>query len=210
VAKYTGPKCKLCRREGVKLFLKGDRCSSPKCAMDGKRRGYPPGEHGQARKKTTEYGVQLREKMKVRRIYGLLERQFRNYFAEAERQKGITGENLLKLCERRFDNVIYRLGFAASRSEARHFVRHRHFTLNGKRVDIPSMLVKPGDEIGVLEASRSLDRINDGLAGVERRGIPAWLELDKKEYKGTIKQEPSREDIGFEVNERLIVELYSK
>lgn len=210
MAKFIGPKCKLCRREGVKLFLKGERCLTAKCALEGKRRGYPPGEHGQARKKTTEYGVQLREKQKVRRIYGVLERQFRNYFEEAERMKGITGENLLKTLERRLDNVVYRLGFASSRMEARHFVRHRHFTVNGRRVDIPSMLLKPGDEVAVIEASRTMERINEGLNGVERRGVPAWLDLDKKEFKGTVKQEPSREDIAFEVNERLIVELYSK
>lgn len=210
MAKYTGPKCKLCRREGTKLFLKGERCYTPKCAMDGKRRGYPPGEHGQARKKSTEYGVQLREKMKVRRIYGVLERQFRGYFSKAEAMKGIAGENLLRLLELRLDNVVYRLGFASSRAEARHFVRHRHFLLNGRRVDIPSLLVKPGDEISVIEASKTVERIVEGVNGVERRGLPAWLDLDKKEFKGTVKQEPAREDIGFDVNERLIVELYSK
>ncbi len=210
MAKYIGSKCRQCRREGGKLFLKGERCFTMKCAMEQKRRPYPPGEHGFGRHKTSEYGLQLREKQKVRRIYGVLEKQFRNYFAIADRKKGITGENLLRLLEQRLDNVVYRLGFASSRQEARQLVRHRHFMLNGRRVNIPSMQVRENDEITLIEKSRKVERINQNLETIERRGIPAWLELEKNEYKGRIKQLPSREDIQLEINERLIVELYSK
>ena len=210
LAKYIGSKCRMCRREGGKLFLKGERCFTTKCAMEQKRRPYPPGEHGFGRRKTSEYGFQLREKQKVRRIYGVLEKQFVNYFYKADRQKGITGENLLQMLERRLDNVVYRFGFASSRVEARQLVRHRHFMINSRRVNVPSMQVRVGDEITVIEKSRKMDRINIALESVERRGIPAWLELEKNDYKGTIKQLPSREDIQIEINERLIVELYSK
>ncbi len=210
MAKYTGAKCRQCRREGGKLFLKGERCFTTKCVMEQKRRPYPPGEHGFGRHKVTEYGLQLREKQKVRRIYGVLEKQFRNYFAKADRQKGITGENLLRLLEQRLDNVVYRLGFAATRSQARQLVRHRHFSMNGHRVSIPSMQVRPGDEIQIIEKSRKLSIFQENVAGIERRGIPGWLELDPKALKGSIKQPPSREDIQLDINERLIVELYSK
>ena len=210
MAKYTGSKCRLCRREGAKLFLKGERCYTAKCAMEQKRRPYPPGEHGAGRKKSSEYGLHLREKQKVRRIYGVVEKQFRRYFEEADRRKGITGENLLIMLECRLDNVVYRLGFANTRAEARQFVRHRHFLLNGRRVNIPSLQLKPGDEVELIDKSRKIEAINESVAAIERRGTPAWLELDKKNYKGTIKQLPSREDIQLEVNERLIVELYSK
>jgi len=210
LAKYTGSKCRLCRREGGKLFLKGERCFTIKCAMEQKRRPYPPGEHGFGRKKRSEYGIQLREKQKVRRIYGILEKQFRGYFKKADSQKGVTGENLLRLLELRLDNLVYRVGFASSRSEARQLVRHRHFSINGRRVDIPSMQLKAGDEIGVLEKSRKVQPIATSLDGIERRGVPAWLELDKPEFKATVKQVPNREDIQLDINERLIVELYSK
>jgi len=210
LAKYTGPKCRLCRREGGKLFLKGERCFTAKCAMEQKRRPYPPGEHGFGRKKRSEYGLQLREKQKVRRIYGILEKQFRGYFKKADGQKGVTGENLLRLLELRFDNIIYRLGFASSRAEARQLIRHKHFTLNGKRANVGSIQLRVNDEIGVNEKSKKVQTINNSLEVIERRGVPAWLELNKGEYKATVKQLPSREDIQLDINERLIVELYSK
>lgn len=210
MAKYTGPKCRLCRREGGKLFLKGERCFTAKCAMEQKRRPYPPGEHGFGRKKRSEYGLQLREKQKVRRIYGILEKQFRGYFKKADGQKGVTGENLLRLLELRFDNIIYRLGFASSRAEARQLIRHKHFTLNGKRANVGSIQLRVNDEIGVNEKSKKVQTINNSLEVIERRGVPAWLELNKGEYKATVKQLPSREDIQLDINERLIVELYSK
>ncbi len=178
--------------------------------MEQKRKPYPPGEHAFGRRKTSEYGLQLREKQKVRRIYGILEKQFRKYFGIAERQKGITGENLLRLLEQRLDNVIYRLGLASSRSEARQFVRHRHFRVNGRRVNIPSLQVRVGDEISVNEKSRKVERIKAALEAIDRRGLPAWLELDRNSFTGSVKQLPSREDIQLDVNERLIVELYSK
>jgi small subunit ribosomal protein S4 len=192
----------------MELFLKGDRCYTDKCAI--KRRNYPPGQHGQARVKISAYGVQLREKQKVRRIYGLLEKQFRSYFAEADRLKGVTGENLLSLLERRLDNVIYRLGFASSRSESRQLVRHGHFTLNGKKVNIPSIQLKSGDLIELREKSRKVSSINDSLEAVVRRGIPQWLELDRDAFKGSLKGLPVREDITTPIQEQLIVELYSK
>jgi small subunit ribosomal protein S4 len=208
MARYTGPVCKLCRRENMKLFLKGDRCYSDKCSYD--RRPYPPGQHGQARIKFSEYGVRLREKQKVRRMYGLLERQYRRYFEEADRQKGVTGETLLRLLERRLDNVVYRLGLGATRVEARQLVRHNHLMVNGKRVNVPSFLVKPGDEIRVRPRSQKIARIQEAMETIERRGAPAWLELDPKEFKGTVKALPSREEIGAQVQEQLIVEFYSR
>jgi small subunit ribosomal protein S4 len=192
----------------MELFLKGDRCYTDKCAI--KRRNYPPGQHGQGRSKTSAYGVQLREKQKVRRIYGLLEKQFRGYFAEADRLKGVTGENLLALLERRLDNVVYRLGFASSRSESRQLVRHGHFTLNGKKIDIPSIQTKVGDIIELREKSKKITSINDALEAVVRRGIPQWLELDRDACKGNLKALPLREDITTPIQEQLVVELYSK
>lgn len=208
MARYRGSLCKLCRREGLKLFLKGDRCYTDKCAFE--RRGYAPGQHGQRRSKVTEYAIRLREKQKVKRIYGVLEKQFRRYFEKAERMKGVTGENLLKLLESRLDNVVYRLGFADSRNEARQLVSHGHFLLNGRKVDIPSILVKPGDVIELKEKSRKNLKINASLEVVSRRGIPSWLELRKEEYKGIVKDYPEREEITLPIQEQLIVELYSK
>ena len=208
MARYTGPSCRLCRRENTELYLKGERCYTDKCAI--KRRNYPPGQHGQGRPKVSNYGVQLREKQKVRRIYGILEKQFRSYFTEADRQKGVTGENLLSLLERRLDNVVYRLGFAASRTEARIFVRHNHFMVNGRKANIPSIQLKPGDVIELMEKSRNVGCINEALEAVVRRGIPQWLELDKDSYKGVVKAKPAREDITMPIQEQLIVELYSK
>jgi small subunit ribosomal protein S4 len=192
----------------MELFLKGDRCYTDKCAI--KRRNYPPGQHGQGRSKTSAYGVQLREKQKVRRIYGLLEKQFRSYFAEADRLKGVTGENLLFLLEKRLDNVVYRLGFASSRSESRQLIRHGHFTLNGRKVNIPSIQIKLGDTIDLREKSKKIASINDSLESVVRRGVPQWLELDKDAFKGLVKGLPTREDIVTPIQEQLVVELYSK
>lgn len=192
----------------MELFLKGDRCYTDKCAI--KRRNYPPGQHGQSRSKTSAYGVQLREKQKVRRIYGLLEKQFRSYFAEADRMKGVTGENLLSLLELRLDNAVYRLGFASSRTESRQLVRHGHFILNGRKVNIPSIQLKAGDVIELREKSRKIASINDSLEAVVRRGIPQWLELDRDTFKGILKGLPVREDITTPIQEQLIVELYSK
>ncbi|MGD0584393.1 MAG: 30S ribosomal protein S4 [Oryzomonas sp.] len=208
MARYTGPSCRLCRRENMELFLKGERCYTDKCAI--KRRNYPPGQHGQGRSKTSDYGVQLREKQKVRRIYGLLEKQFRGYFQEADRMKGVTGENLLFLLERRLDNVLYRLGFASSRTESRQLVRHGHFTINGRKVNIPSILLRVGDVIELREKSRKVAAVNDSLEAVVRRGIPQWLELERDAFKGIIKSLPVREDITTPIQEQLIVELYSK
>jgi small subunit ribosomal protein S4 len=209
VARYTGSVCKLCRREGLKLFLKGDRCFSPKCAIE--KRGYPPGQHGQRRRvKVTDYGLQLREKQKMKRIYGVLERQFRKYFRMAERQKGITGEALLRLLERRLDNVVYRFGFSSSRAEARQMVKHGHFLVNGRRVDIPSYLVRSGDHIHVSDKSRELLAISAALEGAKKRGLPSWLELDSQAMRGVILALPAREDIAIPVQEQLVVGLYSK
>ena len=208
MARYTGPSCRLCRREGSELFLKGERCYTDKCAI--KRRSYPPGQHGQGRIKVSDYGVQLREKQKVRRIYGILENQFRGYFEMADRMKGVTGENLLFILERRLDNVAYRLGFATSRTEARQLVRHGHFTLNGRKVNIPSIQAKAGDVLQLREKSRKIASVTESLEGVVRRGIPQWLELDKDAFKGTVKALPVREDITMPIQEQLIVELYSK
>lgn len=208
MARYTKTNCRLCRRENLKLFLKGERCYTEKCAFD--RRNYPPGQHGQSRKKFSDYGTQLREKQKVKRIYGILENQFRNIFKEADRQKGITGETLLALLERRLDNVIYRLGFANSRDEARQLVRHNHFLINQSKVNIPSYLVKPGDVIEIREKSKKIVRVLEALEGVARRGVPQWLELDKDQMKGSMKGLPGREEITLPIQEKLIVELYSK
>jgi small subunit ribosomal protein S4 len=208
LARYTGPSCRLCRRENIELFLKGERCYTDKCAI--KRRNYPPGQHGQGRIKVSNYGVQLREKQKVRRIYGILEKQFRGYFEEADRMKGVTGENLLFLLERRLDNTVYRLGFASSRTEARILVRHCHFTVNGNKVNIPSYQVRVGDVVELREKSRKVACVNESLEAVVRRGIPQWLELDKVAFKGVIKSLPAREDITAPIQEQLIVELYSK
>ncbi|HHV63956.1 MAG TPA: 30S ribosomal protein S4 [Peptococcaceae bacterium] len=209
MAKYTNAVCRLCRREGQKLFLKGDRCYTNKCAVD--RRPYAPGQHGQNRgKKPTEFSIQLREKQKARRIYGVLERQFRGYFAKAARQKGMTGENLLRLLERRLDNVVYRLGFASSRAEARQLVTHGHITVNGKRVDIPSYLVSPGEVISVHENSRNNNRIKEMAETLKDRMVPAWLSLDVNTISGTVINMPSREDIQIPIEEHLIVEKYSR
>jgi small subunit ribosomal protein S4 len=208
MARYIGPSCKLCRREGEKLFLKGDRCYTDKCAFD--RRPYPPGQHGQRRSKTTEYGIRLREKQKVRRIYGVLERQFRRYFAMADAGKGVTGEMLLALLERRLDSACYRLGFAATRSDARQLVRHKHVMVNGKPVSIPSYLVRPGDTVSIREKSRAKSRIATALEGVERRGVPEWLTLDKGAFSGKVVSQPVREAITLPIKEQLIVEFYSR
>jgi small subunit ribosomal protein S4 len=208
LAKYNESKCRLCRREGSKLFLKGDRCFTDKCACD--RRPYAPGQHGRARKKTTDYATQMREKQKVRRIYGVLERQFHNYFLKAALAKGVTGATLLTTLERRLDSVVYRLGFANSRQQARQLVRHGIFTLNGRKADIPSMLVRTGDVLEVPEKHRKIPVLADAQQVVARRGLPAWLEVDGAAFKGIIKALPQREDIQTTINENLIVELYSK
>ncbi|RMG59080.1 MAG: 30S ribosomal protein S4 [Deltaproteobacteria bacterium] len=208
MGRYTGPVCKLCRREGLKLFLKGDRCFTDKCSFE--RRPYPPGQHGHRRVKYSDYGIQLREKQKVRRMYGIMERQFRIYFYRADRMKGKTGDNLLSLLERRLDNVVYRLGFAVTRREARQLVGHGHFKVNGRKVDIPSYLVRKGDVIELKEKSRNIAKINENLDTIVRKGIPSWLELYREEYRGVVKDLPKREDILEPINEQLIVELYSK
>jgi len=209
LARYTDSSCRLCRREGLKLFLKGDRCYSEKCSFE--RRGYAPGDHGQSHKKQqSDYGTQLREKQKLKRMYGLLEKQFHRYFEKADRQKGITGTNLLVLLERRLDNMIFRLGFANSRVEARQLISHSHFLINGKAVNIPSYLLKAGDEITIKEGSRKINRILEAMETVARRGVPHWLGLDKDNFKATIKMLPVREDLTMPVQEQLIVELYSK
>ena len=208
MARYTGPVCRLCRREGTKLFLKGERCMSGKCALD--RRSTAPGQHGAANKKVREYGMQLREKQKTRRYYGVLEKQFLNYYAEAERKTGMTGENLLALLERRLDNVVYRMGMAESRRAARQMVLHAHFTLNGKKVDIPSISVKVGDVIAVKESSRDLAVIKALLENLASKITPKWLEVNKENGTAKVIALPAREDIDFDFNEQLIVELYSK
>ncbi len=208
MARYREAVCRLCRREGVELYLKGDRCFTDKCAI--KRRGYPPGQHGQRRPKHSDYGVQLREKQKAKRIYGILERQFRNYFEKAERMKGKTGDNLLILLERRLDSVVYKLGFAQTRRESRQIVRHGHFVVNGRKVNIPSFLVRTGDVIELREKSRKIPNVNEALDAVVRKGIPPWLELDRDTFRGTVKMLPARSDIQEPIQEQLIVELYSK
>jgi len=209
LARYIGSVCRLCRRENLKLFLKGDRCYSDKCAFD--RRSYPPGQHGQRRgRKISDYGIQLREKQKAKRIYSLSEKQFHLFFIRADNQKGITGTNLLVMLERRLDNVVYRLGFVNSRTQGRHFVRHKHFLVNGRKVDIPSYIIKIGDVIEVREKSRKIQAIGDSLDTVVRRGVPQWLDLEKENLKGIVKGFPVREDITTPIQEQLIVELYSK
>ncbi|HHC24882.1 MAG TPA: 30S ribosomal protein S4 [Desulfobacterales bacterium] len=209
MARYRGSVCRLCRRENLKLFLKGDRCYSDKCAFD--RRSYPPGQHGQRRRgKISDYGIQLREKQKVKRMYGLSEKQFHLFFQRSDRQKGITGTNLLILLERRLDNVVYRLGFVNSRTQGRHFVRHSHFFVNGRKVNIPSYLIKKGDVITVREKSRNIQALGDALDAVVRRGVPQWLDLEKENLQGTVKDLPVREDLTMPMQEQLIVELYSK
>jgi small subunit ribosomal protein S4 len=208
VARYTGAVCRLCRREGLKLFLKGERCYTDKCAIE--RRNYPPGEHGQARPKFSEYSVQLREKQKLRRMYGVLEGQFRRYFEMADRAKGVTGETLLQLLERRLDNIVYRVGFATSRSEARQLVRHGHFRVNGKKVNVPSFLVRAGDTVSVRDRSQKVARIQGALELAQRRGVPDWLEVTPESFSGRVKSLPVRSDLTMPINEKLVVELYSK
>jgi len=208
MARYTGPVCRLCRREGMKLFLKGDRCFSEKCSVE--RRQYPPGQHGQGRPRFSDYGVQLREKQKVKRIYGLQEKQFESTMNQASRMRGRTGENLLALLERRLDNVVFRLGFATSRAEARQLVRHGHFLVNGRRTTIPSFLVKPGMAVTLAEKSREIARIVGALEALERRSVPSWLEIDKDNFQGSVKAMPVRDEITMPIQEQLIVELYSR
>jgi small subunit ribosomal protein S4 len=208
LARYREAVCRLCRREGVELYLKGDRCFTDKCAI--KRRGYPPGQHGQRRPKHSDYGVQLREKQKAKRIYGILEKQFRTYFEKADRMKGKTGDNLLILLERRLDNVVYKLGFTQTRRESRQIVRHGHFLVNGRKVNIPSFLVKAGDVVELREKSRKIPTVNEALDAVVRKGIPPWLELDRGNFRGSVKVLPARADIQEPIQEQLIVELYSK
>jgi small subunit ribosomal protein S4 len=209
VARYTGPVCRLCRRERMKLFLKGDRCFKEKCAVE--RRNFPPGQHGTRRgRRTLGYGLQLREKQKVKRIYGVLEAQFRTYFQEADRSKGITGENLLVMLERRLDNVIYSLGFAASRAQARQFVRHGHVHADGRKITIPSYQVKAGQAISIKEPSRKNPLIRSSVETARGRGVPEWLELDAENTTGKVQRLPVREDIKLPIQEQLIVELYSR
>jgi small subunit ribosomal protein S4 len=200
--------CRLCRREGLKLFLKGERCYTDKCAIE--RRNYPPGQHGQGRVKFSEYSLQLREKQKLKRMYRLLEGQFRRLFEKADRTKGITGETLMILLERRLDNMVYRLGFANSRAEARQLVRHGHFLVNDRKIDVPSALVKPGDVVTVRERSRKVVRIQEALELSQRRGVPEWLEVDRPNFTGRIRALPARVDLTMPINEKLVVELYSK
>ncbi len=209
MARYTNSVCRLCRRENLKLYLKGDRCYGDKCAFE--RRGYAPGQHGQRRGgKVSDYRVQLREKQKVKRIYGVLEKQFRGYYYRADKQKGITGTSLLMLLESRLDNIVYRMGFAVSRNQARQFIRHNHFSINDKKVNIPSYRVKPGDVLEVKEKSRRLPQLVEAMETVVRRGVPEWIELEKDKFRGTLKALPNREDLTMPIQEQLIVELYSK
>ena len=208
MARYTDAVCRLCRREGQKLFLKGDRCYTGKCAIE--RRAYAPGMHGQARSKSSEYGTQLREKQKAKRYYGVLESQFRSYFEMASKKKGKTGENLLSILETRLDNVVYRLGFAMSRAEARQLVRHGHFTVDGKKVDIPSFLVKPGMVIALKESDRSNEKFKASIEANSFRQPPKWLEYDANALAAKVAAVPVREDVDFPIEEQLIVELYSK
>lgn len=209
MARYVGPVCRLCRRERMKLFLKGDRCFKEKCAIE--RRNYPPGQHGLRRgRRTVGYGLQLREKQKVKRIYGVLERQFRLYFKEADRRKGITGENLLQLLELRLDNVVFSLGFAASRAHARQLVRHGHVLVNGKKVSIPSYQVKVGQSVALKESSRQIEQVRASVASAMARGVPGWLQLDPDNFSGTVQSLPTRQDVKLPIQEQLIVELYSR
>jgi small subunit ribosomal protein S4 len=208
MARYTGPLCRLCRRESEKLFLKGDRCYTDKCAVE--RRKYPPGQHGQRRRKFSDYAIQLREKQKTKETYNLLEKQFKNYFHLAEKKKGVTGSNLLQLLERRLDNVVYRLGFVSNRRQARQLVLHGHFNVNGKRVNIPSYLISVGDTIGMKEKSMKLDIVKDNIEKIAHRGLPSWVEMDTDNLIGRILHLPERDEIVLPVQEQLIVELYSK
>lgn len=208
MARYSGAQCRICRRETEKLFLKGDRCYTEKCAVE--RRQYPPGQHGQRRTKISDYGIQLREKQKVRKMYGVLEKQFRRYFQTAAKKKGVTGEMLLQLLETRLDNMVCRMGFAPNRSSARQLVSHGHFLVNGRKVNIPSYHVQVGDVIEVKESSRDIGIIGDSLSKIEQRGIPSWVEIDFQNFKGKVAQIPSREEIQLPAQEQLIVELYSK
>jgi small subunit ribosomal protein S4 len=208
MARYTGPLCRLCRREGEKLFLKGTRCQTEKCGVE--RRKYAPGQHGQGRGKLSDYGLQLREKQKVRRIYGIMERQFRLYFEKAASMKGVTGEVLLQLLERRLDAAVFRMGFAANRREARQLVKHRHFLVNGRSADIPSHLLKPGDIVSVKASSKENPLIAENLSIAEHKGIPDWIQFDAQDVKGTFVRIPTRDEIQLPVQEQLIIELYSK
>ncbi len=208
MAKYTGPKCRQCRREGGKLFLKGEKCFTAKCAIE--NRPFPPGQHGQRRTRLSDYATQLREKQKLRRIYGVLENQFRNYYKDAARIKGSTGENLLQLLECRLDNVVYRMGFSSSRSEGRQLVRHNAVSVNGKRVNIPSFQVKPSDTVSINEKARKQYRIQSALDLAQQRGIADWIDVDIKKMEGVFKSRPEREELPADINEHLVVELYSK
>ncbi len=208
MAKYVGPKCRQCRREGTKLFLKGEKCFTSKCSVE--NRAFPPGQHGQRRGRLSDYAAQLREKQKMRRIYGVLERQFRNYYKSAAQRKGSTGENLLQLLESRLDNVVYRMGFAASRGEARQLVRHRAVMVNGQRVTIPSFQVQPNDTVTIADKSRKQLRVQSALEVSEQRGYVDWIEVDPKKMEGVFKARPERSDLPAEINEHLVVELYSK
>ena len=209
MARYTGPSCRLCRREGMKLFLKGTKCTTPKCPIE--KRSFPPGQHGQSRVKLSDYGIQLREKQKVKRMYGLLERQFRRYFGVARKAKGVTGQMLLEMLERRIDNVLYRMGFATSRREGREMVRHRAVTINGKLVDIPSCLVKVGDTVQIAAARNGqVARVTANLERTKDREVPAWVQVDAEQLKGIVVRAPQKDDIGLPIQEQLIVELYSK
>ncbi len=208
MSRYTGPACKICRREADKLFLKGDRCYTDKCSFE--RRAYPPGTQGVRRGKVSEYAMQLREKQKVKRTYGLIEKQFRNLFEKSERMKGVTGDNLIGLLERRLDNVVYRLGFAASRADARMMVTQGHFLINGKKVDIPSYTLTENDTIELQEKMKVASKVADSFKSVERRGVPEWLAIDKDKFKGSVMRLPLRDDVTMPIEEHLIVELYSK
>jgi small subunit ribosomal protein S4 len=208
MARYNDAVCRLCRREGTKLFLKGDRCFTPKCGIE--RRSYPPGQHGQGRTRFSDYGVQLREKQKVKRMYGLLEGQFARTMERATAMRGRSGENLLMLLERRLDSVVFRMGFATSRAEARQLVRHGHFLVDGRKATVPSILLKPGSKVTVRERSRQIARIAGALETLEGRSVPRWLETDKDKFEGTVKAMPTREDITLPIQEQLIVELYSR
>jgi small subunit ribosomal protein S4 len=208
VARYIGALCRICRREGEKLFLKGDRCYTEKCAVE--RRKYPPGQHGQGFRKLSDYGIQLREKQKTRKMYGLLERQFRKYFYEAERKKGITGEVLLQLIEGRLDTILFRMGFSPNRRRARQLIGHGHVLVNGREVNLPSFAVKGGDEVEIKQSSREMPEIVDSMAKSEHRGIPAWVEVDAANFRGKVLHIPSRDEMQLPVQEQLIVELYSK
>lgn len=210
MARYTGAVCRLCRREGAKLFLKGERCYSDKCAINTRKNSLTPGQHGQSRKKVSEYGIQLRAKQSARRFYGVLEGQFFKYYEMAERQVGVTGENLLRILESRLDNVVYRSGFASSRKEARQLVLHCHYTVNGKKVNIPSYLVKAGDVIAVVDKFKATDKMKAVVEANGSRPAPKWLEVDQEKLTSRVGQLPNREDIDLEVEEHLIVELYSK